>query len=519
MSLVGPGFLMALSLWAPNLPQEPNIGRPAEDGETVSERRRELERELATEREALERLRSDQSAQLDELRATRRDLAQELLEKSLEEERGRAAAEALALEAVRWEGELEQRLGAVETVQGAAQTALERLGFSAAGLPGRAELARGARTAAELLAEEQRRLPTASALLESASEDALEQSTFEPEALGGLGSAGKEAARSVFSSFDTALSDAVQARVFEARIVDADGREKRAQILSAGWIAFAYRSQEGHIGLALASPLDASGYRWSEDLDPETGAMLSAAFDAIAGGREALFPIDPTGQVRPEALGAQEGLDRQLIAGGPLMIPLALVALAALVLASERFFTLFLRNRRAHGLAREVLRAAGKGHLEQAVELCARGTGILSRTLNACLSRAAQGQAAMEDAIQEQLLNELPRLNRFLRTLAILASVAPLIGLLGTVTGIIQTFGVIKALGSTDPTSMAGGISVALVTTAVGLVIAIPTLLIHGLLKGRGDRLIADAERYAATLLTLLVHGPEVRMQQAGEED
>ena len=111
----------------------------------------------------------------------------------------------------------------------------------------------------------------------------------------------------------------------------------------------------------------------------------------------------------------------------------------------------------------------------------------------------------MEDAVQAQLLHEAPALQRAIGVLGICAAAAPLLGLLGTVTGIIRTFGVVASLGAGDPKLMAGGISEALWTTAFGLVVAIPLLLLQGFLRGRADRIVADCERHAATLLTQLV--------------
>jgi biopolymer transport protein ExbB len=144
--------------------------------------------------------------------------------------------------------------------------------------------------------------------------------------------------------------------------------------------------------------------------------------------------------------------------------------------------------------------------VKEAITIAESSGGLLGRVFAACLRRRAAGVHAMEDSIQEQLLHELPRLNRFLGGLAILAAVAPLLGLLGTVTGIIQTFGVIQAFGNANPGLMAGGISEALITTAAGLVIAIPILLVHSLLRGRVDRIVADAEMHAATLLNVVAH-------------
>ena len=92
----------------------------------------------------------------------------------------------------------------------------------------------------------------------------------------------------------------------------------------------------------------------------------------------------------------------------------------------------------------------------------------------------------------------LPGLERFLPLIGLLATIAPLLGLLGTVTGIITSFEGMTALGSSEPRVLAGGISEALVTTATGLVIAIPVLLLHGVVAARGERLVGDAERHAA---------------------
>ena len=151
----------------------------------------------------------------------------------------------------------------------------------------------------------------------------------------------------------------------------------------------------------------------------------------------------------------------------------------------------------------KLLAACREGRYADATKLCQR-RGVVGRTLTACLEARQRGTQAMEDGIQEQLLHELPRLQRFLGGIAVLGGVAPLLGLLGTVTGIIQTFGVIKVYRNTDPGLMAGGISEALVTTATGLVIAIVILLIHSLLSGRVEKLLGEAEKNAASLLNAL---------------
>ena len=103
-------------------------------------------------------------------------------------------------------------------------------------------------------------------------------------------------------------------------------------------------------------------------------------------------------------------------------------------------------------------------------------------------------------------MHELPRLEHFLSTIGVLAAVAPLLGLLGTVTGMINTFHMITLFGSGNTGLMAGGISEALITTAAGLVIAIPLLLAHNYLSTKADGIIGDIERYSATVFNALAN-------------
>jgi biopolymer transport protein ExbB len=107
------------------------------------------------------------------------------------------------------------------------------------------------------------------------------------------------------------------------------------------------------------------------------------------------------------------------------------------------------------------------------------------------------------------MLRELPRLERFITPLKVLAAVAPLLGLLGTVTGMIKTFQVITVFGTGDPRLMAGGISEALVTTQLGLMVAIPVLVAAGLLARRAQRIAGDMEEKAVALSAALIRQGE----------
>lgn len=313
---------------------------------------------------------------------------------------------------------------------------------------------------------------------------------------------------------DRVLAGANMVTLAEVEIWTAREQREKVELLRIGHIAFAYHTlADGRLGIALSSPADATGFRWTEKLNAALQADLAAAFDATASAgssSDALLtlaaPMDVTGRLQPETLAGQKTLIDHVREGGLVMLPLAIVALLALLLILERAWVLYGRNSNAGALADRVVDAALRGDFDEAVRLCESRPGAVVHTLAACLRRRTKGQAAMEDSVQAQLLSELPRLQRFMGGIAILAGVAPLLGLLGTVTGIIQTFGVIRAFGNANPSLMAGGISEALITTAAGLVIAVPILLIHGLLSGRVDRIISNAEKYAANLLAVLAH-------------
>lgn len=323
------------------------------------------------------------------------------------------------------------------------------------------------------------------------------------------------------TELDAVHQEATSLSVRPVRIFTALGEEEDVKLLCMGHVRFAYQTSDGtRFGLALASPRDAGGYRWSEDLDTDVKSQLRESFSSIESGKGGLVnvPLDPTGRVQPDMLSADPGLFDRIQAGGLVMWPLMGLALIALLLIGERAGVLYVRNGQGDSLVDKVLALCRDGQFSQAADACNFSKGAVSRVLAACLNRRALGQRAMEDSIQEQLLHEVPRLNARMGGIATLAAVAPLLGLLGTVTGIIRTFGVIRAFGNANPSLMAGGISEALLTTATGLVIAVPILVLLSVLRGRSQRVVADAERHAAMLLMTLVHDVPLSNVEAESE-
>jgi biopolymer transport protein ExbB len=128
----------------------------------------------------------------------------------------------------------------------------------------------------------------------------------------------------------------------------------------------------------------------------------------------------------------------------------------------------------------------------------------VARVVAAGLECFRMGREEMENALQEAILKEVPAMERFLSTLGMLAAIAPLLGLLGTVTGMIDTFHVITLHGTGDPRMMSGGISEALVTTMLGLSVAIPIMLAHTLLNRAVDNHIGQMEEKAVALVNIV---------------
>jgi len=192
-----------------------------------------------------------------------------------------------------------------------------------------------------------------------------------------------------------------------------------------------------------------------------------------------------------------------MVEGGWVMWALLVLSLASLAVAVERAWAL----RRAHSpvaeLAAALRRTLGAHRPEAALEAIRRLGGSAGRVLAAGLRRFARPPVQIEAAMERQALAELRRLRRGLGMLASTSVTAPLLGFLGTVTGMISSFGTLVDYGTTNPGLVAQGIQEALLTTAAGLAVAVPVHLVHGLLASRVSRIAGDMEELAHLLLEL----------------
>jgi len=191
-------------------------------------------------------------------------------------------------------------------------------------------------------------------------------------------------------------------------------------------------------------------------------------------------------------------------AGGLVMYPLALVALAALLIALERLFVLGHRGHISKTFTRKLQELIKSNHIEEAKALCKKQKTSLGKILAAIVENASNSKSEAQKNLQRIMLTEQSKLEKRMGFLAALGTVAPLLGLLGTVTGMILLFQVITQVGTNDARILAGGISEALITTETGLIIAIPIMLFHGKLSETLDYITTEIRIQSLAVLNLL---------------
>ncbi|HMH68035.1 MAG TPA: MotA/TolQ/ExbB proton channel family protein [Pinirhizobacter sp.] len=190
-----------------------------------------------------------------------------------------------------------------------------------------------------------------------------------------------------------------------------------------------------------------------------------------------------------------------LLAGGWAMTPILICSLVALAIVLERFWTLRRASVLPPGLGEEVREWARSGQLDnEHVQALAEGSP-LGELLAGALSVRDRPRELIKERIEDTGRHVVHRLERFLSTLGTIALIGPLLGLLGTVIGLIRMFMDVMGGGVGDPAKMAGGIGEALICTASGLVVAIPAYVLHRYFRSRVGGYIVDMEKQATALL------------------
>ncbi len=200
--------------------------------------------------------------------------------------------------------------------------------------------------------------------------------------------------------------------------------------------------------------------------------------------------------------------------GGIIMYPIAFCSILALGIFLERLWNLRERKIIPKDFLIEVEDLINRRKIHEALILCRRDRSSMANIIFEGIRNFNQGREAVKDTVEGIGRQEAAKLERYVGVVGTVASVSPLLGLLGTVTGMIKAFNVISVQGVGNPGSLAEGISEALITTAAGLIVAIPAYVMYRYLISKVDRIILTMEKYSMHLVDLL----EEKGRTASEE-
>jgi biopolymer transport protein ExbB len=306
------------------------------------------------------------------------------------------------------------------------------------------------------------------------------------------------------------LHDALGGTRFEGSAVDASGLVKRGAFVLVGPVAL-FCSQDGH-SVGTAEQRLGSLEPTVLGFDDPTTTEAAAAMVTTGSGR---LPLDPTLGSAHKIQATKESIVEHISKGGPVMVPILGLAAAALLMAAIKWVGLARLRSPSEKRIRSLLQAVAQREEDLVPKARAIG-GPTGEMLLVGVEHLAEPTELIEEVMYEKILTTKLRLQRFLPFIAISASSAPLLGLLGTVTGMINTFKLITVFGSGDVKTLSSGISEALITTEFGLIVAIPSLLIHAFLSRKARGIVDRMEKAAISFVNQVGKTPYRRDDSAG---
>lgn len=314
--------------------------------------------------------------------------------------------------------------------------------------------------------------------------------------------------------FDAALAKLTELssmQTSEGTFYLADGSETRGTVIRYGNVAAFGVSKDAAGSLV---PAGGGRFRLWPDTQGDTAQRLTKGQTPEQLG---IFLFDSTDTAIEDPTASSVAAEvRKGGIIGYVIVGLGLVALVLVALRSMFLYRAQSAIGQVHAAAEPHVRA---GRIDDAIAAAKQHKGSAARVVTAALRNLDVDREHLEDIITESILHESSRLSRFGTMITVVAAVAPLLGLLGTVTGMIQTFDIITEFGTSDPKLLSGGIATALVTTELGLIVAIPALLLGSLLNGWADRLRDDMEKAALAIVNLVqdVRSPRLAAKSSPE--
>jgi len=286
------------------------------------------------------------------------------------------------------------------------------------------------------------------------------------------------------------VKDIVGGHKFSGRALGENDRAVDGNFVLVGPFAF-FGDGGTNVGFSEGRPNAAYPLVKADGILPETVAAIA---DVTYDG-EGLLPVDSTEGDAFKIGALQDGIVEHAMKGGSTNYIILLLALVALLVALFKLFEINSVKRPRSGSLQQILDNLNAGKKQEALEIANSVDGPFGDLLVAGVEHHDEEKELLEEVLYERLLAAQPKLERFLAFIALTAGAAPLLGLLGTVTGMIKTFKLITVFGTGDAASLSSGISEALITTQFGLYVAIPALLAQALLTRMAKGKLGEMEQ------------------------
>jgi len=306
------------------------------------------------------------------------------------------------------------------------------------------------------------------------------------------------------------LNEGLGGTRFAGSAVNQTGDVKEGKFLKVGPVVL-FASDDGQLVGTVEERLNSLEANVTPFKDP---ALAEAAAGAVNDGT-GFMPFDATLGNAHAIAETQDTFLEHVGKGGPVMWPIGILAGLALLVALYKWIALSLIRNPSTKQLKALLEAVARRDKADAVAAARNISGPAGDMLEAGVQHLEEPRELIEEIMYECVLNTKLKVQRFLPFISICAASAPLLGLLGTVTGIINTFEMITIFGTGDAESLSGGISEALITTKFGLIVAIPSLLLYAFLSRKARGIIDGMEKAAVALVNQIGKTPYKQLDEA----
>ena len=276
---------------------------------------------------------------------------------------------------------------------------------------------------------------------------------------------------------------------FSGHALSPSGVLENGTFVVAGPVAV-FSSQDSESGglvqLQLGSP---------EPTVVDLGAETTSAVRSLVESGTGSLPVDASLGNALKIAATEDNLIDHLKKGGPVMVPIIGLGIAAVLIALFKWIRLSQNHLVAPADLQLVLSYIKTGKLDKAKEHTGKIKGVVGEVLDTAVDNYREKKEYIEEILYERMLGAKPALESMLPVIALTAATAPLLGLLGTVTGMINTFNMITVFGTGDPRMLSAGISEALITTKFGLVTAVPALICHAIVSRKAKGILGSMEQ------------------------